>query len=54
MKNIGTISIGVKAPIVIEGDNIKNIVIDSIKNSEIEIEDKDIICIKHPASADAG
>ena len=49
MKNVGTISIGVKTPVIKEGDNLRNIVVDSILkasgNENFEIKDRDIVAI---------
>ncbi len=46
---LGTISMGVRAPIIREGDDLAQIVVDSVvnasKNHKIEIDDKDIIGI---------
>ena len=46
---LGTISMGVRAPIIREGDNLAQIVADSVinasRNHKISIEDKDIIAI---------
>ena len=48
-RNIGTISRGIRTPIVKEGDNLINIVVDSVleaaKNENFELRDKDVIGI---------
>ena len=58
MKNLlGTISMGVRAPIIREGDNIAKIVADSIldasKTHNIPIEDKDVIAVTESVVARA-
>ena len=58
MKNLlGTISMGVRAPIIREGDNIAKIVADSIldasKAHNIPIEDKDVIAVTESVVARA-
>lgn len=49
MKSFGTISRGVKTPIIKEGDDLANIVCDSVlsacKNENIELQDKDVIAV---------
>lgn len=45
MKNIGVQSIGIKAPIIREGDDIIQVVLDAIENSDVELDDKDVIGI---------
>ncbi len=49
MRRFGTISRGVRAPIIKEGDNLVDIVVDSVltaSNDEgVEFRDKDIVCI---------
>ena len=46
-RNIGTMSIGVRCPIIREGDDLAKIVVDSVlaasKEDSLPIEDKDII-----------
>lgn len=46
---IGTRSIGLRAPIIEKGDDLVEIVFDSVKNAcknhEIEINDKDVVCV---------
>jgi hypothetical protein len=46
---VGTTSRGIRTPIIKEGDNLANIVVDSVikasKNEEFKIHDKDIICV---------
>ena len=48
-RNYGTVSIGVRTPIVREGDNLASIVVESIQNAcddlNMELEDKDVIAI---------
>ena len=47
MRTIGTVAIGVRAPIVKQGDNLKEIVVDSllktVKNNNIELHDGDVV-----------
>jgi len=45
MKNIGTSVYGIRCPIINKGDNLVDIVIRAIEDSEIEIKDKDVIGI---------
>lgn len=49
MRMVGTTSRGIRTPIIKEGDNLANIVVDSVikasKNEEFQIHDKDIICV---------
>ena len=49
MRMVGTTSRGIRTPIIKEGDNLVNIVVDSVikasKNEEFKIHDKDIICV---------
>ncbi len=49
MKNIGTISMGVRTPIIMENDDLVNIVVDSLFTAQKEIglsfDDKDIVAI---------
>lgn len=49
MRMVGTTSRGIITPIIKEGDNLANIVVDSVikasKNEEFKIHDKDIICV---------
>ena len=49
MKNVGTMSIGVKAPIIRRGDNLVPIVVDSVLNASYELNmslvDKDIVAV---------
>lgn len=49
MKNVGTISIGVKTPVIKEGDNLAEITVNSIldacKELNLELEDKDVVAI---------
>ena len=49
MRMVGTTSRGIRTPIIKEGDNLANIVVDSVikasKNEEFKIHDKDIICV---------
>ena len=44
MNNQGVISIGIKLPIIKQGDNLRKLVVDSVINSA-DINDKDIIGI---------
>jgi hypothetical protein len=41
----GTMSIGIKAPLVKEGDSLNDVVLQSLKNSKIKLADNDIIGI---------
>lgn len=43
MKNIGTISVGIKMPIIKEGDDLIPIILQSIEDSEIQLDDNDIL-----------
>ena len=49
MSNVGTISIGVRTPIIRTGCDLKNIVVDSLQKAVEEtgfpVQDKDVICI---------
>ena len=49
MRMVGTTSRGIRTPIIKEGDNLANIVVDSVikasNNEEFKIHDKDIICV---------
>ncbi|MDU5505076.1 MAG: coenzyme F420-0:L-glutamate ligase, partial [Anaerococcus vaginalis] len=46
---IGTVSTGVRTPIIETGDNLVDIVFDSVnkavESKNIEINDKDVVCI---------
>ncbi|MDY3005599.1 coenzyme F420-0:L-glutamate ligase [Anaerococcus sp. AGMB00486] len=46
---IGTVSMGVRTPIIKTGDNLEDIVFDSVvnavKSNDIKINDKDVICV---------
>lgn len=57
MSYFGTISRGVKAPIIKEGDNIVDIVVDSVSkaidNSNVQLQDRDIIGITEAVVARA-
>lgn len=53
MKKFGVQSIGLVAPIIREGDNLTEIVTDTVLNSGIEIEDKDIVGITESVVARA-
>lgn len=48
-RNYGTVSIGVRTPIIREGDNLASIVVESVQNAcddlNMELEDKDVIAI---------
>lgn len=54
---VGTVSRGVRAPIIREGDNIAQIVVDSVltasKNSGFEIRDRDVIAVTEAVVARA-
>ncbi len=49
MKNIGTISLGVKAPIIRAGDNLVDITVDcvlkAVKEAKITLKDRDIVAV---------
>ena len=49
MRNVGTVSRGIRCPIIKEGDNLANIVVDSVLNASktdnFEIRDRDVIAI---------
>lgn len=49
MKTIGTISRGIKAPIIKKGDNLVDIVVDSVlaasKEGKFELQDKDVVAM---------
>ena len=49
MRVVGTTSRGIRTPMIKGGDNLANIVVDSVikasKNEEFKIHDKDIICV---------
>lgn len=49
MKTIGTISRGIKAPIIKKGDNLVDIVVDSVlaasEEGKFELQDKDVVCM---------
>lgn len=49
MKSVGTIAMGVKAPIIRPGDNLVKIVVDSVltatRENNVEIKDRDIIAV---------
>ena len=51
MRNVGTVVRGIRTPIIKEGDDLANIVVDSLmraKESEkFEFRDKDIVAIKY-------
>lgn len=53
MKKFGVQSTGLIAPIIREGDNLSKIVVDTVLNSGIKIEDKDIIGITESVVARA-
>lgn len=57
MKYLGTIALGIKAPIIKLGDDLVEVVIDAIKNASKEygfkIEDRDIICLTEAIVAKA-
>ena len=56
-RNIGTMSIGVRCPIIREGDDLAKIVVDSVlaasKEDSLPIEDKDIIAVTESVLARA-
>ena len=56
-RNIGTMSIGVRCPIIREGDDLAKIVVDSVlaasKEDNLPIEDKDIIAVTESVLARA-
>ena len=49
MSKLGTIAMGIRTPIIKEGDNLANIVVDSVLEASnlenFEIEDRDIIAV---------
>ncbi len=49
MKTIGTISRGIKAPIIKKGDNLVDIVVDSVlaasEEGKFELQDKDVVAM---------
>ena len=45
MRTIGTSVYGLRAPILKEGDNLEQIVVDTVLNSGIETKDRDIVGI---------
>ena len=49
MSNVGTVARGIKAPIIKRGDNLVDIVFDSIvkasESDNFKIEEKDVVCI---------
>ena len=46
---LGTVSMGVRAPIIREGDDLAQIVVgcvaDAIKTGEIAVRDRDVVCM---------
>ena len=48
-RKVGTVSRGIRAPIIREGDDLCNIVVTSVleagKASNFEIKDRDVVCI---------
>ena len=48
-RKVGTVSRGIRAPIIREGDDLCNIVVTSVleasKSSNFEIQDRDVVCI---------
>lgn len=52
-KNIGVQCFGVKCPIIREGNDLEKIVLDSIKNAGIELQDNDVIGITESVVARA-
>ena len=54
-KMVGTISRGVRAPIIREGDNLSEIVVDCVleaaKSEPFEIRDKDVIAVTEAGGA---
>jgi F420-0:gamma-glutamyl ligase len=57
MKRIGTMAIGIKAPIIREGDDLVSITSESLKKAQAEhgfaIDDRDVICITEAIVAKA-
>lgn len=51
--NTGVTSIGVKAPMIVEGDNVKEILIQSIQKSGVKLQDGDVIGITESVVARA-
>lgn len=49
MRNVGTVVRGIRTPIIKEGDNLAQVVVDSVlkasKSEGFEIEDRDVIAI---------
>ena len=49
MKNVGTIVRGIRTPIIKEGDNLENIVVNSLlnasKSDNFEFNDRDVVAI---------
>lgn len=45
MNNTGVVSIGVKAPMIVRGDDVKKILIESIEKSKIKLKENDVIGI---------
>ena len=42
MRTIGTASYGLRAPIVKQGDDLIQIIVDTVLNSGLEIKDRDV------------
>ena len=58
MKNtLGTVSMGIRAPIIRQGDNVIDIVVDSlttaVKDNNITLSDKDVVCLTEAVLARA-
>ena len=51
---LGTVSMGVRAPIIREGDDLAQIVVscvaDAIKTGEITVRDRDVVCMTEAMS----
>ena len=45
MRTIGTASYGLRAPIIRQGDDLVQIVVDTLLNSGLEIKDRDVLGI---------
>lgn len=53
-RTIGTSVYGLRAPILKQGDNLENIVVNTLLNSDIEIKDKDVLGITESIVARCG
>lgn len=49
MRNVGTVSRGIRTPIIKQGDNLENIVVESVlnasKSNNISFNDNDIVAV---------